>query len=578
MLGGSSNDFHLGVERVILAGGGEVHLQRAGVTAIVGPNNAGKSTFLRELAERLARHPYNPSPPQRTIAKVILTREGTAKDLIAWIGENSDLVIHPQQVSFQRAQGGQQSAQQLVQDWQAQSDMLGSVAPFITFYGDAQGRFGIGGSAEMRNDLGDPPQHPVHYLQDFRVLLDEVSAVCEKIFRRPLTLDTLARTLRLRVGRLDVEAPRIDEITSKYRTAMAALPTFDEQGDGMRSLLGQLLPVVTGAYRLIIIDEPEAFLHPPQARALGSELGRLAAEREVQLLVATHDRSLLAGLLESGVEITVVRLERNEGPPTASQLDAKQLKELWTDPVLKYTNLLDGLFHRLVVLAEAENDCAFLAAALDSTKHDAGWLRHEILFLPTGGKEGMAKVAAALTAVNVPVVAAPDLDFINDEASVQRLVQALGCEWTDDLHDSWKKATADFRAPQEQITVGQVMRALHAELDPYLGESWTKARRDQSLGHMRSADSPWTALKEHGMSAFKGQAWTAGRTLIDQLTNLGIVVVKDGELERLAPEVSLRKGPGWLQAALALNAQNNAATQAHLSRILTAGVAKIGNA
>lgn len=77
------------------------------------------------------------------------------------------------------------------------------------------------------------------------------------------------------------------------------------------------------------------------------------------------------------------------------------------------------------------------------------------------------------------------------------------------------------------------------------------------------------------MSAFKGAARKAAGTLLSQLDQMGVVLVREGELERLAPEVGVRKGPGWLEAALSSGEQRNEVTQAHVQRILDAGMMKL---
>jgi len=577
LLDGDESDFDFSISAVRLFGGERIELQQAGVTAIVGANNVGKSTVLRELYEKLQHRPGYPEPQGIAVESLELSGAGERRDVIAWLGNHSDYVVRDTQAGFQGPQSSVEHPNQLLQSWQSPLQELGALAPFLVFYGNAQGRFGIGGAAEMRESVGDPPQHPVHYLQDSKELLNEISSVTHQVFGTKLTLDTLSRTLRLRVGELEQEAPRINDIPQEYRDAMRALPPLDDQGDGMRSLMGQLLPVVTAAYRLVIVDEPEAFLHPPQAHALGVQLGRLAVKGGVQILVATHDRSLLTGLLESGVDVSIVRLTRDDGGPRASRLDAAQLKELWTDPVLKYTNVLDGLFHRLVVVAEAEGDCAYLAAALDCPGRSENPLPHnEILFVPTGGKDGMPKVCAALGALNVPVVAAPDLDAISDVDKLRLLVESVGGSWSEELSDEWTKATTDIIAKKEPANVGHVLDAITASLDSHRDEAWSPAFKKETLAQLRTSASPWGEVKEYGLRAFKGNAAAAARLLLNSLDSIGIVLVEEGELERLAPEVTARKGPGWLQAALAQGAQCNKATQAHVDRILKSGLGKMG--
>lgn len=580
LVGGDADRFTFSLDSINLYGGESIALQQAGVTAIVGANNAGKSTILRELWEKLSHQPGQAETPRMAVESLGLSVGGTPADAVAWVAENSTFVQRDSNIGFQRAQTGNVHPIYLTQAWQTQPiGEVGQLANFLVFYGNAQGRFGIGGAAEMRENVDDPPQHPVHGLQDSKLLLDEVSEISTKIFGKPLTLDVLGRTLRLRVGEVGLDSPPIDNVPQAYREKMAELRPLDEQGDGMRSLMGQLLPVVTASYKLLLIDEPEAFLHPPQAQALGTELGRIAAREGLQIIVATHDRGLLTGLLQSGVDVSVVRLARYDGPIHASRLDSNQLKTLWTDPVLKYTNVLDGLFHRMVVVAEAEGDCAFLAAALDCPgRTDDPLPRNEILFVPTGGKDGMAKVCRALSAVEVPVIAAPDLDMLSDKSKLAALVRSVGAEWSPELDGLWATATSDLNAPREPATAGHILDALSGVLEPRRGEVYSSELKGAVTAQLRTGSSPWNAVKDYGLSAFRGNARTAAKAMLSKLRDIGVVLVEQGELERLAPDIAVRKGPGWLQAALENGEQCNALTQAHIDRILEAGTSKLSGA
>lgn len=311
LLSGDADGFGLSIESIRLSGGATIATAPGTVTAIVGANNVGKSTLLREIHATLSASPGYHLPRRLLVEGLQLRRQGSAGDLTAWLAQHAQLVLTEHEVGFRRLGGQAVNQYRISEAWVDGSDQLGpDIANMICFYGNAEGRLGLGSSAELRASVSDAPLHPVHYLQDDLALRDELSSITERIFRRPLTLDTLARTVRLRVGRLSIPAPRVDAITPEYTAAMAQLPPLDQQGDGMRSLLGQLLPLLTGNYPLVLIDEPEAFLHPPQARALGEELGRISGERGAQVIVATHDRNLLAGLLASGAAASVVRLTR----------------------------------------------------------------------------------------------------------------------------------------------------------------------------------------------------------------------------------------------------------------------------
>lgn len=241
--------------------------------------------------------------------------------------------------------------------------------------------------------------------------------------------------------------------------------------------------------------------------------------------------------------------------------------------MLRYTNVLDGLFHRAVVLAEAEADCAFYGAALDAASAGSAPNR-DLLFVPTGGKDGMPRVASSLAAVGVPVVATVDLDLLNDEAKLRRLVEAIGSTWTDHMSGLWKKCTSDFRARTEQARVSDVQAAIGAVLDGHEAEPFTSELQAQVRAHLRTSGSRWGPMKEYGLAAFKGEARIALDALLEELDRIGVILVKSGELERLAPEVAVSKGPEWLPAALTANAHANSATQEHVGRIRKAADAR----
>lgn len=317
LTGGDSANFDVSLERLNLYGGCAIEVPTTGVTAIVGANNAGKSTLLREVVDAISRHPSNPEVPRLVLEGMQLRRSGEVNDVIAWIGDHSTFVLDPQQARFQTSRGATLYPSNIAHAWQTQGSAIGEIAQIVVHFSHAQDRFSFGGSTEMRASIGDPATHPVHRLQDSRELLEQLNEITESVFKQRLTLDGLGRILQLRVGTVEVAAPPIDNISTEYRDAMSALPTLEQQGDGMRGFMGQLLPLVTSSFKIIALDEPEAFLHPPQAYGLGQQLGQLAVAGQVQVIVATHDRNLVAGLLDSGVDVSIVRLERKNTTTSA---------------------------------------------------------------------------------------------------------------------------------------------------------------------------------------------------------------------------------------------------------------------
>ena len=71
-------------------------------------------------------------------------------------------------------------------------------------------------------------------------------------------------------------AKAFPNIPENPRAAFPIMSTFqrlDEQGDGFRSFVGVVLSILMCKDRLILLDEPEAFLHPAQAKILGEWIG-----------------------------------------------------------------------------------------------------------------------------------------------------------------------------------------------------------------------------------------------------------------------------------------------------------------
>jgi hypothetical protein len=434
-----------------------------------------------------------------------------------------------------------------------------------------------------KNNVLDAPTHPVHYLVESAELMEELNRLTMRILGKELSLDDLNNEQQLRVGVPNVPYPNRHDDPSDYQTAMNALPPLVNQGDGMRSLLGILIPLVTATYPVFIVDEPEAFLHPPQAFALGQELGRISGERGVQIILATHDRNLLAGLLNSSSPLSVVRLVRTEDSTVAHQLKSQDLKAIWDDPVLKYSNVLDGLFHELVVLAENERDCRFYEAALDARtpEPDPRGSRAltlpatDVLFVPTSGTGGMPRVARALRALSVPVIASPDIDVLDNEAVIANIVESLGCTW-EGMHGDWSAVTSPLSHSEAPQLVTEVFRSVSEEFKRILAddamalyEAVNRRKIKEALG---LAVRPWDEAKNYGVDGLMRACGdpAAVTRLLDSLAERRVVLVHAGQLESFGHSLGVKKGKDWLPAALRKNLQASHEVQAHVSRILAA--------
>lgn len=580
---GDADRLWAAVETITLQGGSEVEFETKGVTAIVGANNCGKSTLLRQLGELIERGEAEQTP--RLISGIGTATTGTLPDFLDWLCRHAVLVENPIPSNSVFSRLGKQIplGNLLYLSSQGNQFSLNHAASFLVRQMGA-GERNVGGVGRKGNVL-DAPEHPIQQLAENEELLAELNRITYRVLGEVLCLDDLNSFIQLRVGSPGIDYPSRFEDPTAYQLAVNALPPLDSQGDGMRSLLGILIPLVTATYPILIIDEPEAFLHPPQAFALGQELGRISVQKGVQVILATHDRNLLAGLLNSSSPLSVVRLVRNGDETTSHQLKSQELKAIWDDPVLKYSNVLDGLFHRLVVLAENERDCRFYEAALDAyapkvvdAQPQKTIPATDVLFVPTSGTGGMAKVAKALRALEVPVVASPDLDVLDNEVVLKGIVESLGGSWAAEMHDDWAAVTESLNHAQAPLMVSQVAESLRIEFEKILSEdpmskyeAGARRRISEALGASRR---PWSEVKNYGIDALRRLSGCpqAVDRLVAELARRGVVVVEQGELESFGYSLGVPKGKAWLPAALQCNLQSSTEVQAHIARLLAAAL------
>lgn len=142
--------------------------------------------------------------------------------------------------------------------------------------------------------------------------------------------------------------------------------------------------------------------------------------------ISTHSEEIIKGLLEACPQrIKIVRITRKEDTNAFSILSNEKFDEVWNDPLLKYSNIMSSLFHKVVVLCESDSDCKMYSIVENFIKQTEGKYS-EALFIHCGGKHRMAKISTSMCALNIDIRLIPDIDVLNDEDN-RRYVQSSGC-------------------------------------------------------------------------------------------------------------------------------------------------------
>lgn len=510
----------------------ELSLEPVGVTIFVGPNNSGKSLVLREVQT------YAESGPQAG-SKIVSFLEPWFSD-----PESTRNLLKSRELPFgseqPRSEGqmqllkmipgtggsaifnisGDELLRQLDTMWRYQRDNPNvRVAPnwqpiwqhyvgLFTMALDGRTRFAL---TDVRDagDLQSTPSNHLAALFKNDIARGKVRTLTNEAFGFFFTIDpTFLGKLRIRMAdRPPTDSQEEQAVDQRARDYHGAARDIAGLSDGIKAFTGIVSTIISADYRVILVDEPEAFLHPPLARKLGNTVAGIATERSATLLASTHSPHFLMGCIDSGIPLNIVRLTYSAGKPTARALPSAKLNVLMRDPLLRSTNVLNALFHSCAVVCEADRDRAFyeeintrLAAAKQVAVGDG-------LFLNAQNKQTIRRIVQPLREMGVPAAAIVDIDIIKGT----------------DLKDL---LAACF-------------------VPPVLIHSLTTLRGDVEAAFKLSE----LDMKVGGIALLGQGDQQAAASLISQLRDYGIFVVPSGEVESWLSYLEVRTSKeDWLPA------------------------------
>lgn len=530
------------VRSLNLNDGQTVPVPATGVVLVVGPNNSGKSQALRDISKAIS----SDSEAGIVVESADIDFSGTADELLATFEEDRAILRSP--TAGDRVALGTRGAQPVsttIEWWSSRASYI--VGGYFTLFADTENRLEASKPTTGIDLYAEDPQHPLHHLYARRSVEERLNEISQEAFGQGVFLDTWGggTSWSLRVG--NIETPNNPRPTQEFLDSIQQAPLLREQGDGVRSMIGLLLNLFTGHQSVSLIDEPEAFLHPPQARYLARILSEDAADSGYAAFMSTHSADIVHGTLEGRAPTTVIRLVREGDVNHASVLDNEAVRRLWGDPLLRYSNLLEGLFSDAAIVCESDADCKFWASIWDSLERQDGQQRRpDLLFTSCGGKHRMHVAVEALRAARVPVVALGDFDVLNDWSVVSRLVRAAGGDPAE-LEQDWKVLNSALTSNSRTPSVAGMREAVDTAFSA-VTEVTMKA-----LAPVREAmkiENGWDRVKNAGMAGVpKGDQYAAGERLVAALGSLRIHVAPVGEMEDFVPAVG-GHGPGWVADVL----------------------------
>lgn len=516
------------------------------LTVFVGPNNCGKSQTLKDIASlmndkiqsRIVSDLNFPTTNFSSVSPLIVaTDHPTALDhkIIVGIGDNFAEIEHVA------------TNQDFESSKSDSAKMFKYYNKFRVVLLNALNRASVinqTGTAGLENDRASNLLQ-LAYLDDSKEILEKFQTIFRDVFSVSVYLDhTALSQIALRISEEEITSLTGD--TQKDRVSLKALEKIDDQGEGYKSFAATILGLVSAKNRLVLLDEPEVFLHNAQQKQLGRWVGDFVKDNDTQLIIATHSSNFLEGLLASGVEVDIQRLNRIKNCTNFSGIDADTVKKFTADPILSSQRVLDALFQKAVVVCEADTDRMIYKMVADKIKPS-----HEILFIHSHNKQTTPMIVETLKKCTVPVYSILDIDIFHEDKEYNNILAAhdtiIEEKYTKtqiEVKDfvNGKKNEGDLR-----LELKDKLNSLILAINDGIDVLTLKAE----VGRLNKLFSNWHQFKKVGIDFISDV--DLKRKLVELLEYLkenNLYIVGVGELEGWIPG-DHAKGKRWINHAVA---------------------------
>ncbi len=534
------------VKKLNFQDGTEIQFEKNDIVIIVGPNNVGKSLCLKEINGITYSNPlvFGESKDRLIIKELELSKEGNLSDVIDKYQSTNQLILNPNTGKTTSKYYIRTNRQDLARGWKL-SQGLGPLRNLMVGYINTIDRLKSVDPPKSTSLIGGNYIHPIHFLQRDDELEMKFCNYFQQAFGQDLVVNRSAGdNVPIHVGIKPTIKDNEDRVSISYVTRLEKLPFLHVQGDGMKSFVGVLLNSFAMNYSVLLVDEPDVFLHPPQSKLLGRMIGKdLPQDR--QMFISTHSGDFLRGILDSGNKnVRVIRIEREGSTNRICELNKEDLSQIWIDPILRYSNILDGVFHSEVIICESDSDCRFYSAILNAIVENEGLTSPDVMFVHCGGKHRVPKIVNALSQLKVKVKVIVDFDILNNIQPIQSIIKELGGDW-DLIKNKWKsiKQTIDSKRPE--LETSDIKKAI-AEILEETNERIFPNKSAKKINSLLKKISAWSSAKEVGKHFIpNGQPTKDFKELTENLNQLGLFIVEIGELESFCKSVS-NHGPKWV--------------------------------
>lgn len=267
-----------------------------------------------------------------------------------------------------------------------------------------------------------------NYLSSFKYkdqLLNDLSCKIKQLFKKDICLDTqtLGDRLVFRVGDNFEYIKNVTNYSEDIAFRLFSESMLDDQGDGLKSFVSTFLSLNQKENDILLLDEPEAFLHPPLARQLGEMIGDFDDE-ERTIFVATHSVEILKGILSKNQNVNVIRITRSkDNKNDIMVLNQDILNTILQDPLLRVSRVLEGIFCEKVIITEAEADELVYQELTEKLISESG-----VFFAHGQNKQTLVPIAELYQKIGVGYEVVTDFDVLRVSSEFYKFLAIMPIE------------------------------------------------------------------------------------------------------------------------------------------------------
>ena len=518
-------------------------------TLLVGPNNVGKSQTLKDIYRKLTKG----HQAETTILGAIkVDRPGSFEGLFEGLDVREDLQNVGQYTVDGVTTGSDPNSlirihmevhkRHFESNHELDNTFL-NISKFRVFYLDSESRLKV--ASKSQNYIPDASS-PKNFIQALYGTFGEFDGSLRDAFRSTFEMDIMldySAGLELRLA-VSHTFENIPEDPRRAYPVMRPYPSVESQGDGFRSFVAVVLTLLLSKDKVVLLDEPEAFLHPEQARRLGKWISDHTESFPCQILIATHNASFLAGLLSGRQPADIYRLNRIADRTSFTRITSEATRKLSSSPLLSSQRVLEAIFARGVVVCEADAD-RVLYNTVAIKEHD----NQEVLFVHAHNKQTIKDVVSLLRDASIPTAGVVDIDILNSSKDFAEALSALGAD----------KTLSEFAALRDEVAAhvesrseSQVLADIRSRVTELLGQldedKHTLSGARSALDRIKSESRRWAELKKRGVNSLEEPFRGKCQEIVDGSARCGLFIVPVGELESWM-QLGVRKNR-WIVPAL----------------------------